>query len=133
MDREMDELGSEERVAQLQARMRNELLEQAERLEHESAAALDEDSGLHQLATRQAELAAALRSLASRIGEELRSGALATHSMDSRDPAELVDQAEALEFEAAAAVAEAESMRSLATRQAALAARLRSLAARLDG
>jgi hypothetical protein len=133
MNREINELGSEERVAHLQARMRHELLEQAERLEHESAAALDEDSGLHQLAMRQAELAAALRSLAARIGDGLKSGAFPATTPDSRDPAELIDQAEALEFEAAAAVAEAESMRSLATRQAALAARLRSLAARLDG
>ncbi len=131
MDRDRDDLGPEEKVVQLEARMRNELLEQAEKLERESAAALDEDTGLHALATRQAELAAALRSLVSRIGEGLKSGALAVKGDGSRDPLELIEQAEQLEFEAAAAVAEAEAMHSLAARQAALAARLRSLAARL--
>ena len=129
----MEDQGSEARVAQLQARMRTDLLVQAERLEHGSAAALDEDSGLHRLATRQAELAAALRSLATQIGDEVESGVLADRLDEFRGPTEFIDQAVELEIEAAAEVAEAESMRSLATRQAALAARLRSLAASLDG
>ena len=133
MDNVMEDQGSEAKVAQLQARMQTDLLVQAQRLEHDSAAALDEDGGLHRLATRQAELAAALRSLATQFGDEDESGALADRSGESRGPTELIDQAVELEIEAAAEVAEAESMHTLASRQAALAARLRVLAARLDG
>jgi hypothetical protein len=132
------ETSPEQRVSEMRSRMRADLVTQAEVFESEVAAALEETRGLQGLAAREAALAADLRSLAARITSRLNREEI-EESFGDRGPSsgkdssfgDLLDRADTLEYEASAALNEAEALHALAKRQAALAAELRSLAARI--
>ncbi len=128
----------EQRVSQMRSRIRADLLAQAETFEGEVVAALEETQGLQGLAAREAALAAELRSLAARITSRLNREEIEEAFGDQggstgRDSSfgDLLDRADTLEYEASAALNEAEALHALAKRQAALAAELRTLAARI--
>lgn len=128
----------EQRVSEMRSRIRADLLAQAETFEGEVVAALEETQGLQGLAAREAALAAELRSLAARITSRLNreeiEEAFGDHGGSARRDSsfgDLLDRADTLEYEASAALNEAEALHALAKRQAALAAELRSLAARI--
>lgn len=134
------ETNPEQLVAEMRSRMRSDLLAQAETFESEVAAALEETRGMQGLAAREAALAAGLRALAARITEQLTREEIedvvgkeaGAEVVSDRWSGDLLDRADTLEYEASAALNEAEALHALAKRQAALAAELRSLAARIS-
>jgi hypothetical protein len=133
------ETNPEQVVAEMRSRIHSDLLAQAEAFEGEATAALEETRGMQSLAAREAALAAELRALATRITEQLTREEIEdvlrnqadVDTISDRASGDLLDRADTLEYEASAALSEAEALHAMAKRQAALAAELRSLAARI--